>query len=65
MNIYTTFIIIIIIIARNGRCQMLQDGSKNTECQLAAIKIFNSQLERTAENQNYVLVLGDANLCHG
>ena len=39
-----------------------QDGSKNTECQLSAIKIFNSQLEKASENQNSVLVLGDANL---
>ena len=39
----------------------IQDGSKNTECQLSAIKFFNSQLEKASENQNSVLVLGDAN----
>ena len=41
----------------------MQEGSKNNECQLAAIKVFNSQLEKASENHNSVLVLGDANLC--
>ena len=30
---------------------------------MAAIKVFNSQLEKASENHNSVLVLGDANLC--
>ena len=38
------------------------DGTKNTACQIAAIKVFNSKLERASDNQNNVIVLGDANI---
>ena len=40
-----------------------QDSVKNTGCQMAAIKVFTSQLEIASENQNNVIIMGDANLC--
>ena len=40
-----------------------QDGKKTTDCQLEAIKVFNSQIDKATDNHNSVLVLGDANLC--